>query len=130
MAASLAHECLNSVPLGKEAAIDLVDSIKPYLEWQSDAAYKKDPPKDYFYPGFDIFGNLAKVRANILLGTYDSEYEFQADLYKTVFGPGHDGHYVFYPDALTRAFKWGRQRSLVSVSEDGKSLPVIKLYGR
>lgn len=33
--ASIAHDCLLSVPLGKEAAIELVDSIEPYLEWQS-----------------------------------------------------------------------------------------------
>ncbi|UNI15401.1 hypothetical protein JDV02_001936 [Purpureocillium takamizusanense] len=128
VAAALAHECLKSVPLGKDAAIQLVDAIEPYLEWQSDAAYKKDPPKDYFYPGFDIFGNLAKVKANLQADKYDSEYAFQTDLYETVFGPGHDGHYVFYPDALAKAFKWRRDRSLVSISEDGTSLPVIKLY--
>lgn len=35
IAASIAHDCLLSVPLGKEAAIELVDSIEPYLEWQT-----------------------------------------------------------------------------------------------
>lgn len=35
IAAAIAHDCLLSVPLGKEAAIELVDSIEPYLEWQS-----------------------------------------------------------------------------------------------
>lgn len=35
IAASVAHECLLSVPLEKEAALDFVDSIEPYLEWQS-----------------------------------------------------------------------------------------------
>ncbi|KAL3952473.1 hypothetical protein ACCO45_012416 [Purpureocillium lilacinum] len=110
VAATLAHECLESVPLGKDAAIKLVDSL------------------DYFYPGFDLFANLAKVKANLQADKYKSEYAFQADLYETVFGPGHDGHYVFYPDALTKVLKWRRDRSLVSVSEDGKSLPVIKLY--
>jgi hypothetical protein len=33
--AQLAHDCLNSVPLGKESALELVDAIEPYLEWQS-----------------------------------------------------------------------------------------------
>lgn len=33
--AQLGYDCLNSVPLGKEAAIELVDSLVPYLEWQS-----------------------------------------------------------------------------------------------
>ncbi|POR32523.1 Uncharacterized protein TPAR_07296 [Tolypocladium paradoxum] len=128
VAAALAYECLNSVPLNKDAAIEFVDSIEPYLEWQSDAAYKADPPEDYFYPGFDMFANLAKVKSNLQADKYANEYAFQSDLYKTVFGPGHDGHFVLYPDALSRAFKWKRQRSLVSISEDGTSLPVIKLY--
>lgn len=129
MAAELAHECLNSIPLDKAGAIALVDSIEPYLEWQSDAPYKANPPADYFYPGYDIFAALAKVKSNLEADKYASEYAFQLDLYVTVFGPGHDGHFVFYPDALTRVFEWRRQRSLVSISEDGKSLPVIKVYG-
>lgn len=116
------------MPLGKDAAIALVDSIEPYLEWQSDTAYKKNPPKGYFYPGYDIFGSLAKVRSNLLADKYASEYAFQLDLYTTVFGPGHDGHFVFYPDALTKVIKWMRPHALVSISEDGSSLPVIKLY--
>lgn len=35
IAAAIAHECLLSVPLGKQAALDLIDSIEPYLEWQT-----------------------------------------------------------------------------------------------
>lgn len=35
IAASIAHDCLLSVPLGKDAALEFVDSIEPYLEWQS-----------------------------------------------------------------------------------------------
>ncbi|KUI70316.1 hypothetical protein VM1G_06278 [Cytospora mali] len=128
IAASIAHSCLLSVPLGKEAAIELVDSIEPYLEWQSDAAYKADPPADYFYPAYDMFANLAAIRENIENDVYSGEYEFQADLYKTVFGAGHDGHFVFYPDLLTRVFDWNRPLSLVSISNDQSSLPEIKVY--
>lgn len=126
--ASVAYECLKSVPLGKQAAIELVDAIEPYLEWQSDPNYKKNPPADYSYPGYDMFGNLAKVRANLVDDKYDGEYAFQLDLYETVFLPGHDGHFIMYPDLLSRAFRFGRQRSLVSISEDGSKLPVIKLF--
>ena len=45
---------------------------------------------------------------------------------KNVFGPGHDGHFVIYTDLLTAAIEWGRRLALVSISEDGSSLPVIK----
>ena len=130
VAAALAYECLNSIPLNKDAAIALVDAIEPYLEWQSDSPFKADPPKGYFYPGYDLFAALAKVRSNLVANKYANEYTFQSDLYATVFAPGHDGHFIFYPDALTKVFEWRRQRSLVSISEDGSSLPVIKLYGK
>ncbi|KAK8913132.1 Peptidase S41 family protein ustP [Metarhizium anisopliae] len=125
--ASLAHECLKSVPLGQHEAVQLIDAIEPYLEWQSDAAYKKDPPESYFYPGFDIFGNLAKVRSNVQAGKYSNEFDFQTDLYKQVWAPGHDGHFYFKPDLLHRAFRWYRNVSIVSISENGEALPTIKL---
>lgn len=128
MAAALAYECLNSIPLGKAAAIELVDSLRPYIDWQSDSAYKTKPPREYPYPGYDLFGALDNVKAKLQANQYANEYQFQQELYTTVFGPGHDGHFVFYPDALTRVFEWRRQRSLISISEDGKSLPVIKVY--
>ncbi|CZR69628.1 uncharacterized protein PAC_19528 [Phialocephala subalpina] len=127
VAASLARDCLNSVPLNKTAALMLVDAMPPYLEWQSDSAYKADPPADYFYPPHNIFTYLASVKTNLQNDKYANEYEFQEDLYQ-IFARAHDGHFVFYPDALTKAIEWGRKRSLVSISEDGTSLPVIKIY--
>jgi hypothetical protein len=129
IAASLAHACLNTVPLHKDAGVDLIDSLVPYLEWQSDAAYLADPPADYFYPPHDIFKALAGVRADLVADKYTNEYEFQQDLYARVWGPAHDGHFVFYPDVLTIAFEWTRPKPIVSISENGHDLPVIKLYG-
>lgn len=108
-------------------AVQFVDSIEPYLEWQSDAAYKADPPPDYFYPPYDMFAALQTVRANLLNDVYNSEYTFQTDLYLKVVGQGHDGHFALYPDLLSGAFLYTRARSLVSISEDG-ALPVIKMY--
>lgn len=88
----------------------------------------KDPPADYFYPPFDVLGKLASVKSNLENGVYANEYEFQEDLYQ-VFAPAHDGHFVVYPDLLTAAFEWRRQRSLVSISSDGVEVPKIYLYG-
>ncbi|KAK1593796.1 uncharacterized protein LY79DRAFT_579019 [Colletotrichum navitas] len=142
--AELAYACLNSVPIKKDAAIALVDSLVPYMEWQSDreellqvwrlltrpadAAYKADPPAGYDFPGFDMFAALSKIKENVQKNVYPGEYAFQSDLYQKVFAPGHDGHFIFYPDLLTAVFEWTRERALVSISEDGSSLPVIKIY--
>ncbi|KAI9050240.1 hypothetical protein LZ554_006377 [Drepanopeziza brunnea f. sp. 'monogermtubi'] len=127
VATELAHDCLNSVPLNKTAAIMLVDAMVPYIEWQSDLAWKKKPPADYFYPPHDVLGYLASVKSNLENNKYANEYKFQEDLYQ-VFARSHDGHFLLYPDAYSKAFEFSRQRSLVSISEDGTSLPVIKLY--
>ncbi|KAK7962873.1 peptidase s41 family protein [Apiospora aurea] len=126
--AKIALACLNSVPVAKEAALKFVDELVPYLEWQSDSAWKKDPPATYFYPGYDMFAELASVRAGIEADKYDSEYAWQSDMYLRVFGPGHDGHLYVYSDVLANALEWARPFALVSVSEDGKATPEIKVY--
>ncbi|KAH9884009.1 hypothetical protein F4778DRAFT_578709 [Xylariomycetidae sp. FL2044] len=128
--ASVAYDCLNTVPLYKEGALRFIDEMEPYLEWQSDTVWKKDPPDTYFFPAHDIWATVAEIKADITADKYDSEYAWQADLYKRLFGPAHDGHFVVYPDALSAAVEWQRPFALVSVSEEGPagSDPVIKLY--
>ncbi|KAL7621004.1 hypothetical protein AAE478_008316 [Parahypoxylon ruwenzoriense] len=128
--ASIAYDCLNSVPIDKDSALKFIDELEPYVEWQSDTAFKKNPPKDYFYPPHDIWAAIDEVRADIAADKYPNEYSWQADLYKRLFGPAHDGHFVVYPDALSRAVEWQRPFALVSISEEGPdgSAPVIKIY--
>jgi hypothetical protein len=43
--AELAYECLNSIPFNQSAAAALLESMRPYLEWQSTTSYVKDPPE-------------------------------------------------------------------------------------
>lgn len=93
-----------------------------------DSAYKADPPADYSYPAYNMFTNLATIRSKLSNGSYAGEYEFQDELYRTVFGAGHDGHFVLYPDLLTIPFDWNRPLSLVSISDDQSTLPEIKVY--
>ncbi|RDL35438.1 ClpP [Venustampulla echinocandica] len=114
--AKLAQECFDTVPLLKDSAIELIDSLVPYLEWQSDLAWLKDPPTGYFYPPHDVLGSLAAVRKNVEDNVYSGEIAFELDLY-SVFAKAHDGHLVFNPDGLANAFRWARQRSLVSIKD-------------
>lgn len=149
MAPEITQDCLKCIPLGKDAAIELVDSMAPYLRWQSDSAYKANPTADYPFPGrlyvkflsgnciadvvrkgYDIFANLANFKADLQADKYESEYSFQLDLYLNLIAKGHDVHLLFYPDALARVFSFERPQPLVSISEDGVHLPVIKFYGR
>ncbi|KAH8165545.1 hypothetical protein CIB48_g2681 [Xylaria polymorpha] len=68
MAASQAYECLKSVPVHKEPAIRLLEELKPFLEWQSDQAFLKNPPSGYPYPPVDIMGELETIRSNLEAG--------------------------------------------------------------
>lgn len=76
--AQLAYDCLQSVPLGKETALGLVDAIRPYFNWQSSTAYLKDPPEEYterIQEAVDIFGGLDEIKSKIESDSYKSEYE-------------------------------------------------------
>lgn len=44
--AELAYDCLNSIPFNQSAASALLDSIEPYLNWQTTLEYVKDPPAE------------------------------------------------------------------------------------
>ena len=124
MSGSLAYECLNSVSLHTEDALALWDSIRPYVDWQSDLNYKKDPPAGYRVPAADIYAELDVVRTKIEDATYANEYQFQADLFR-VFNLAKDGHFRYFPDLLTSVIKFQRNVGLVSVSPDGLQVPQI-----
>ncbi|KAI1427129.1 hypothetical protein F5Y12DRAFT_200122 [Xylaria sp. FL1777] len=127
--AKVAYDCLNSVPIDKAGALRYIESNRPYIEWQSDTVFKKNPPRDYFYPPHDIWGVLNQIEADIKADKYSNEYAWQQDYYVKLFGPSHDGHFVSYPDVLTNAIEWQRPYALVSISDkpDG-STPKIKVY--
>ncbi|KAK8189291.1 uncharacterized protein BKA78DRAFT_253348 [Phyllosticta capitalensis] len=118
--AKLAYECINSVPLNVSAALDLIETVKPYWEWQSTIAYLKNPPAEYvekIQDPVDVFGELDIIEAKVKNGSFASEYEST-----------HDGHFVYVPDSVGGIFNFGRTLPLVSVSLDGKSLPQPYAY--
>ncbi|KAI0193467.1 hypothetical protein F4808DRAFT_358880 [Astrocystis sublimbata] len=128
ISAAQAFDCLNSIPLYKEKALQFIDEVRPYLEWQSDTAYKKNPPPGYPYEAYDLFAELDRVREGLQNDVYNNEYEWQSDLYQSVVCKGHDGHFDFYTDVLSSSIEFVRPVALISVSEDGVSLPAIKVY--
>ncbi|RYP14819.1 hypothetical protein DL765_006120 [Monosporascus sp. GIB2] len=126
--ASLAFECLQSVPNKPEPAAQLVTSLKAYVEWQSTLAWLKDPPSSYMLPPVDIQARLDNISATAVNGGYASEYEFQLAIFQTVVS-AHDGHFSYRPDVFKAfSFRNGLAADLISVSRDGKELP--KLYHR
>jgi hypothetical protein len=99
------------------------------LTFHLDLAYLKDPPPGYLVPAVDVFGSLATIKENLKTDFYTNEYQFQADLYQ-IFSNTHNGHFVLYPDLISKAFDWSREVSLVSVSLEVSVLPNIYITGK
>ncbi|KAK5112673.1 hypothetical protein LTR85_011184 [Meristemomyces frigidus] len=128
--AQLAYECINSVPFNQSAAVALLDSIRPYMDWQTTIEYLKDPPAEYaakVQGPYDFWANFDRIYDNAASGSYENEYAFGFDLYR-LYQLAHDGHFVFYPDSVTEIFSFGRTTPLVSVSVDGMSIPEVFVY--
>lgn len=121
---------MQSVPLNKSAAMDLMDSIAPFLQWQSTTAYLKNPPAEYvqkIQQPTDVMGNFQKIVENLNNDKYDNEFSFGWDLYQ-VTAQTHDGHFNFIPDSVGLVFAWSRTVPLVSLSEDGTKMPAPFAY--
>ncbi|KAH7351211.1 hypothetical protein BKA65DRAFT_605684 [Rhexocercosporidium sp. MPI-PUGE-AT-0058] len=120
------YDCLLSAPLNPTAATALIESILPYIEWQSSSSYLKSPPPGYQFPSVDIFARLYAILDNIKTGVYNNEHAFQTDLL-LMFQSVHDGHFRFSPDLLSRALVFRRPIQVVSISLDGLEVPRVYL---
>ena len=101
----MAYECINSVPFNQSAAAALLESIRPYIDWQTTIEYLKDPPAEYaakVQAPYDFYANWNSIVAKVASSSYANEYQFGFDLYR-LFQRSHDGHFVFYPDRYVRA---------------------------
>lgn len=70
-----------------------MDSIRPYLNWQTTIQYIEDPPAEYaqkVQPPYDFTGNFERIYNTAKNGSYASEYAFGFDLYR-LFQICHDG---------------------------------------
>jgi hypothetical protein len=123
----MAWDCINSVPLNATSGKLLIDSLKPYIEWQSTLTVLKNPPAEYaekVQPAVDIMGGLDQLKSDLDSGRFTNEYDFGWALY-TLIQSAHDGHFTYIPDSVGGIFQWGRNVPLVSVSEDGEQLPAV-----
>ncbi|KAI1496509.1 peptidase S41 family protein [Biscogniauxia marginata] len=124
--ASLAFECLQSVPNKPGPAKRLVTSLKAFVEWQSTLAWLKDPPASYMLSPVDIQRDLDNISATATAGGFASEYDFQLAVMQIITS-AHDGHFSYRPDIFkVFRFRSNLASDIVSVSKDGKEVP--KLY--
>ena len=120
----IVYSCLQSIPIDQQSALDLVESLVPYVELQSTLAYLKNPPSGYLYPRVDIIQGLKNIAAAVAAGKYNGEYDFQTDL-QALFVAGRDGHMSYQADLIGVASFKVPNTPLVSFSADGVQTPQI-----
>jgi hypothetical protein len=125
IAAALAFDCLTEVPINATDAVAWLESIKPYLDWQTTLSYLKTQQPEFSTETRDVRGAIDWMIENVHV--YQNEYDFEWALYKIIQGTG-DGHFRYIPNLLGSVFQFGRSVALVSVSPDGISPPRPYIY--
>ncbi|KAK5652880.1 hypothetical protein OQA88_9546 [Cercophora sp. LCS_1] len=124
--ATLAIECLRTVPNKVEPAQKLIKSLKAFFQWQSSLAFLKSPPESYMFEPVDIMAGLDNISTTAAAGGYGNEFDFGISIVYLL-QSAHDGHFAFRPDVFKGfGFRNAMAMDIVTVSIDGVQLP--KLY--
>ncbi|KAK1621622.1 peptidase S41 family protein [Colletotrichum phormii] len=121
VAQAAAESFLSARPSATAAAIkpsvayDCLNTLEPLA----------NPPEGYLAPGVDVIGGLGQIRARVMKDKYKSQIEFALDI-KRLFTQASDGHFNYNP-ALLSLFTFRSLNNLVSVSDDGLSVPRVYL---
>ncbi|APA13907.1 hypothetical protein sscle_12g086770 [Sclerotinia sclerotiorum 1980 UF-70] len=123
--ASLAFECLTSVPFNPAVASRFISYYNDTLQFQSTLTYLRNPPTSYQQPAVDLLAGLKRIQTAIDEGIFSNQYEFESTL-QTLIYAAHDGHVDMLAGALS-AFSFASPRDVVSLSLDGQKIPKIYL---
>ncbi|KIX01680.1 uncharacterized protein Z518_09406 [Rhinocladiella mackenziei CBS 650.93] len=125
--AELAYECLKSVPNYQEPAMDLLNSLRTFLEFQSTKEYLRDPPSGFLFPALDLDLEWDNIQKKVEGGEYESEYDMQIDIV-SLLNSARDGHLHWEGDVVG-AFTFIRNigNGLAAVSSDGEQTPQVYL---
>ncbi|CAG8959328.1 hypothetical protein HYFRA_00013098 [Hymenoscyphus fraxineus] len=123
--ASLAYECLTSVPFNPAVAVRFLDYFNDTLQFQSTLSYLKNPPTSYQQPAVDLLKGLEDLKKGIEGGIFPNQYEFEAALQALLLA-SHDGHLTLDAGILA-AFSFASQYDLVTLSKDGIETPKVYL---
>ncbi|CZR66660.1 uncharacterized protein PAC_16561 [Phialocephala subalpina] len=121
--ASLAYECLTSVPFNAAVATRFLEYYNDTLQFQSTLTYLKNPPTSYQQPGVDLLLGLQHLQEGIDSGIFPNQYEFEAAL-QTLLYATHDAHVNLFAGILA-AFTFASPYDIVSISIDGIQLPKV-----
>ncbi|KID81766.1 peptidase S41 family protein [Metarhizium guizhouense ARSEF 977] len=121
---SVGTACRKSLPVMQKANLELLDYLRPYVEFQSTIELLKDPPPEYLLPGVDIMGGMQAMRQKLVNNGYESQLDVMTDLHR-IFVAANDNHFGHLP-GLFSAFRYSRlDLNFRSISTDGFEMPQI-----
>ena len=126
--ASVAYECLQSVPFNAAVATRLIKYLNDTYQFQSTLAYLKNPPSSYQQPAVDLIQGFNAIQAQIDANVFQNEYAFEAALQNLLYS-AHDTHVNLVAGALA-VFTFGSGWRLSSISTNGVQLPKVYLTGK
>ncbi|VUC27276.1 unnamed protein product [Clonostachys rosea] len=121
--AEMAYNCSISVPLVPDDALETINYLKNYSNFDTTLSFLKKPPPSYQKPGVDVMGRLDQVADNIRNGKYKNQREFEIDIW-AITAESSEGHFHIEL-GLLGIFSWFLNDTIVSLSRDGKELPQI-----
>lgn len=125
VSAEIARKCLESVPIKKNKALDILDTTEALIQWHSNLDYLSNPPKGYQSPAVDLVSTLRTIRGKVQKDEYPGEIAFEEDLVK--WGrSAHDDLFKLSPDVMdTFKFKRDEIGDIVAISPDEDTGPQI-----
>ncbi|RYO39302.1 hypothetical protein AA0111_g1964 [Alternaria arborescens] len=124
-AASDVYDCISRVPFHADVASRFIDYYNDTLQFQSTLRYLNNPPDGYQQPSVDVQQELENIRADIVSGTYKTQYAFEEQI-QVLISRIHDSH-VTLDAGMLAAFKFASPYTLLSLSENGSEEPKIYL---
>ncbi|KAI1351610.1 hypothetical protein F5Y01DRAFT_314578 [Xylaria sp. FL0043] len=121
--ASLAYECLTSVPFNPAVAVRLIKYYNDTLEFQSTVELLKNPPMGYQQPSVDLRRGLQLIQDAAASSSFANQYEFEVALQRLIMA-AHDSHLYLSAGILT-AFTFASPFDIVSLSIDGLETPKV-----
>ncbi|KAK6501404.1 hypothetical protein TWF481_009244 [Arthrobotrys musiformis] len=114
----IAYDCLASIPLEKEPALDFLFELSKFVQFQSTITYLARPPANSGQDPMDILGGLTDIYNSVDSGSITSWNELETRVDALLSGC-HEGHlYVAWP--LPSLINFRSPFSLMDLSPDGK----------
>ena len=116
------------MPFNSTLAFGFLEEIGKYFEFQSTIELLANPPDEYNADPVDLASWFQRIAERVDANEFNSQYEFDTELTNLV-RSANDGHFSITP-CTAGLFTFIVPGTLVSVSENGTSLPKIWRLGK